>query len=546
MGTDPLSNDTDNDGLNDGYEMIYETNPLSGDSDGDNLTDMEEIDLRLDPLNNDTDGDGVLDSVELNWGTDPLKGDSDGDGIPDGEDTDSVKSHVDSLVLAFDPSPEALEFAENLGEHSNVTIVTVEELLLNYTDESRIVLMGRPDSNESVGNLIFDLLEDTGSVLTDMSNSTENRIAVRYGVWIETQTIVMISEPLWGDHIQVLDALREKIVTIQPNSVNVEYNRSIHYEFTLNNTLISQNAFKLDDIDIVKQTDAELWAYLSDDIQPTIDINKYNTDTTPISLNQSNGLGQYEKDAGKYVDLTINDKTGNQSGNFIDEALIKIYYTESELDRNGDGDADDIGDLDESTLGLYRFDESAEEWEILTADLDWVVDWGLNTTNFVLYGNSYEGCIWVRVTHLSLFGMAALPYNRPPDVSQAVPSVEYIWSPNHTFVDINIEGVTDPDGDEITITILEITTDEPTATAKGAGGAKHAPDAYGVGTNTASVRAERSGNGNGRVYVITFVAKDGRGGETIGSVAVFVPLNQGKNKYDVIDDGQYYDATKIN
>lgn len=143
--------------------------------------------------------------------------------------------------------------------------------------------------------------------------------------------------------------------------------------------------------------------------------------------------------------------------------------------------------------------------------------------------------------------------NRPPDVSEANPSIDCLWPPNHKFVDIAIEGVTDPDGDEVTITITGITSDEPTDSIDGAG--DDAPDASGVGTDTASLRAERSGTGetgkgnmefgNGRVYEITFVASDGQGGETTGSVFVKVPHDQ-KGDCLSIDDGQDYDATLIN
>jgi hypothetical protein len=134
--------------------------------------------------------------------------------------------------------------------------------------------------------------------------------------------------------------------------------------------------------------------------------------------------------------------------------------------------------------------------------------------------------------------------NQPPDVSQAHRSIDCLWPPNHKFVDITIEGVTDPDGDDVTITITGITSDEPTATIEGAGGDKHAPDAGGVGTETASVRAERSGTGNGRVYEITFVARDGIA-ETEGSVSVKVPHDQ-RGDCESIDSGQNYDATEIN
>lgn len=135
--------------------------------------------------------------------------------------------------------------------------------------------------------------------------------------------------------------------------------------------------------------------------------------------------------------------------------------------------------------------------------------------------------------------------NRPPDCSGAYANPAVLWSPNHKMVSVSILGVTDPDGDPVTITITDIMSDEPTASDKGSGGAKHAPDADGVGTDTASVRAERSGGGNGRVYEISFTASDGEGGECQCSVTVSVPHDQGQGN-TAIDDGQIYDATQIN
>jgi len=136
--------------------------------------------------------------------------------------------------------------------------------------------------------------------------------------------------------------------------------------------------------------------------------------------------------------------------------------------------------------------------------------------------------------------------NLPPDCSEAYADLGCLWPPNHKFVDISVMGVTDPDGDSVTITITAITSDEATATDEGSGGAKHAPDADGVGTDTASVRAERSGTGDGRVYMITFTASDGRGGECSGSVMVKVPHDQSTGDCSAIDSGQNYDATQIN
>lgn len=138
------------------------------------------------------------------------------------------------------------------------------------------------------------------------------------------------------------------------------------------------------------------------------------------------------------------------------------------------------------------------------------------------------------------------PWNivqQPPDCSAAAASIDSIWPPNHKFVDISVFGVTDPDGDSVTITIDSIFQDEPVDTF---GDGKFTPDGIGVGTDTAEVRAERAGTkkvpGNGRVYHINFTADDGKGGSCSGEVLVGVPHDKGKRSVPV-DEGALYDST---
>jgi hypothetical protein len=70
---------------------------------------------------------------------------------------------------------------------------------------------------------------------------------------------------------------------------------------------------------------------------------------------------------------------------------------------------------------------------------------------------------------------------------------------------ITILGITDPDKYPITIRITGIHQDEPT---HGLATEDQSPDGTGTGTDTANVRAERSGTGDGRVYHISFTAND--------------------------------------
>jgi len=129
--------------------------------------------------------------------------------------------------------------------------------------------------------------------------------------------------------------------------------------------------------------------------------------------------------------------------------------------------------------------------------------------------------------------------NEPPDCSRARANVLTLWPPNHKFRPVSVVGVTDPDGDPITISINSIFQDEPT---NGLGDGDTSPDGQGIGTSMAQVRAERQGSGNGRVYHIRFTAADGKGGTCSGEVKVGVPKSQGRNGAP-IDGGALYDST---
>ena len=137
------------------------------------------------------------------------------------------------------------------------------------------------------------------------------------------------------------------------------------------------------------------------------------------------------------------------------------------------------------------------------------------------------------------FGLAlGLITNQSPECGSAAASQNTLWPPNHKMKDITILGVTDADDDSITITIDGITQDEP---VNDTGDGDTSPDGLGVGTDTAQIRAERSGTGDGRVYEISFTADDGNEGTCSGSVQVGVPHDKNSTP---INSGTTIDSTQ--
>ena len=132
--------------------------------------------------------------------------------------------------------------------------------------------------------------------------------------------------------------------------------------------------------------------------------------------------------------------------------------------------------------------------------------------------------------------------NAPPDCSAASADKDSLWPPNHKFHDISVVGVTDPEGDAITINIDEVRQDEGT---NGDDDGNVCPDATGIGTDTASVAAERVGGeegseGDGRYYWIFFTAEDEFGGTCNDVVKVSVPHDK---KTPAVDSGPLFDST---
>jgi hypothetical protein len=129
----------------------------------------------------------------------------------------------------------------------------------------------------------------------------------------------------------------------------------------------------------------------------------------------------------------------------------------------------------------------------------------------------------------------------PPVVT--VCDMTELWPPNHKYHIFNlsdiIKSIVDGTDGNIDINskcrILSIYSDEP-EDVKGNGDGNTEDDIVILSKSSFEVRAEREGNGNGRVYGVTFEVSDSSGNVTVKTAYLGVPHDQGKGT--IINDGK--------
>jgi hypothetical protein len=152
-------------------------------------------------------------------------------------------------------------------------------------------------------------------------------------------------------------------------------------------------------------------------------------------------------------------------------------------------------------------------------------------------GLTYQVCDAGSLCASATVAITVNPINDAPVCTDVVATPLTIWTLQHQFITVAVQGVTDSDGDAITIRYSEIFQDEPV------GSDEHRPDAnLRDQCRVAEVRAERDSEGDGRVYHLGYVAMDGHGGSCTGTVRMpTVPVEQ-SGVVDSIDGGALFDS----
>jgi predicted extracellular nuclease len=268
--------------------------------------------------------------------------------------------------------------------------------------------------------------------------------------------------------------------------------------------------------------------------------------------------------AAALADWLASDPTNSGDADVLIIGDLNSYDHEDPIDALREGADDELGTSDDYADlllayqgelaytyvfdGLFGYLDYAMASQTMTRQVTDAAAWHINADepDILDYDTSFKSAGQIALYEPNAYRssdhdpvIVGLDLNASPVCGVAVASPDRLFPPNHRLVEIAIEGVTDPEGDPVTIVVDSIFSDEA-VDADDSGNT--APDARGVGESTAEVRAERVGDGNGRVYTIGFTVTDDFGGSCTGEVTVGVPIGR---RGPVVDDGPNFDATVV-
>lgn len=110
-----------------------------------------------------------------------------------------------------------------------------------------------------------------------------------------------------------------------------------------------------------------------------------------------------------------------------------------------------------------------------------------------------------------------------PAIASATASPGMLWPPNNKMVAVTVSvDASDAGSGSVGCSIDSVSSNE--------GGSAHEPDVELTGDLTMNLRAERNGNGSGRIYTAHISCTDAAGNTSSSTATVTVPHDQGKGK----------------
>lgn len=137
------------------------------------------------------------------------------------------------------------------------------------------------------------------------------------------------------------------------------------------------------------------------------------------------GLAQYQQTIDKYLEINVSNGINATSGS-VSWAIIAMYYSDADLDKDGSGNAGDLGDINESSLKFWWYCSncpSESKWKVLETGDDYTPLGGPYVYEAgVSMPNNY---VWANISRFSVYSIAgaviSTPAVSPTPVSPAPP-----------------------------------------------------------------------------------------------------------------------------
>ncbi len=242
------------------------------------------------------------------------------------------------------------------------------------------------------------------------------------------------------------------------------------------------------------------------------------------------------------VDWLASDPTGSGDGDFLIIGDLNSYDKEDPIDVLLAGGYTDLiyKFLGEDAYS-YVFDGQLGYLDHALANQDLLDEvtgttvWHINAdeADLIDYDTSFKGpnqdAIYAPDAYRSsdhdpvLVGLRVCEYV-PPTLEEVSVSPNMLWPPNHKYVDVTATVLASDNFDlNPFVTLVSVTSNEPD---DGLGDGDTANDIVILDDYHFMLRAERSGNGTGRIYTITYQAADICGNVTTATAEVTVPKSK--------------------
>jgi len=184
--------------------------------------------------------------------------------------------------------------------------------------------------------------DNVSVTIFNLNNTDSLRTTTASGGWYSFNLANMPSPTYAGDSLQI---------TAGALTANVLRGSTSPQRVDLNGITIAAN-----DSTTVEGEGVDMTICVNDSVTDE-PVTIEHTDTRPTDTEAS---GIYGSDVG-YVRINVSDDIASK----LSYVWVNLTYTLADLDKNGDGDATDVGDIQESTLQIYWYNNATSAWEKL-------------------------------------------------------------------------------------------------------------------------------------------------------------------------------------